>query len=65
MFDILGFILFLAEKVFLFFRDIKGFSILRFVLEISHEDTRYLTLDSILFGHAFQSSSLIGQTEMQ
>jgi hypothetical protein len=62
MFDIINFIP--AEKVFLFFGDIKRFSILKLLLEISHEDTRYLTLDSIRFSHVCVSSSPFGQSEM-
>lgn len=62
IFDTINF--FLAENVFLFFGDIKRFSILRLLLEISHDDTRYLTLDSIRFSHVCVSSSPFGQSEM-
>jgi len=64
MFDIINFILFSLKTLFCFFRGINIYSILRLLLEVTHEDIRYLTLDSIRFAHIFVSRSPFGQTEM-
>jgi len=62
MFYIINFILFSLETFFCFSELLKVYSILRMLLEVTHEDIRYLTLGSICFAHVFVSRSLFGQT---